>query len=113
MKYLSMNNLQQYCEAQSDPTCVRLILNQLLQVLQYLHNSDIMHQDIKLKNILIAIKEPLIKLVNFDLFSLQRLSESFCETLNYVAPEVYKERNKQHKPYFNQVDIWALSVVVY
>ncbi len=117
MEYLPMGNLQQYREAQPDrhllPMCVRSILNQSLQALQYLHDSGIMHRDIKPENILVATGEPLIKLADFGLSSLQRLPESFCGTPDYVAPEVYKGRDKRRKTYSNRVDIWALGVVAY
>ncbi len=72
-----MGNLQQYREAQPDrrllPMCVRLILNQSLQALQYLHDLGIMHRDIKLGNILVATEEPLIKLADIGLSSLQNV----------------------------------------
>jgi len=117
MEYLPMGNLQQYLEAQPDrrllPTCVRSILNQSLQALQYLHDLGIMHRDIKPENILVATKEPLIKLADFGLSSLQRLPESFCGTADYAAPEIYEGKGKRRKTYSNRVDIWALGVVAY
>ena len=117
MEYLPMGNLQQYLNAQPNgrllPTCVRSIINQALQALQYLHDSGITHRDIKPENILVATQDPLVKLADFGLSSLQRRPETFCGTRAYLAPEVYKGRGKQGEGYSNRIDIWALGVVAY
>lgn len=117
MEYLPMGNLQQYLNAQPNghlpPMCVRSILNQALQALQYLHISGITHRDIKPENILVANQDPLVKLADFGLSSLLPRPQTFCGTWSYLAPEVYKSRGQEGKGYSNKIDIWALGVVAY
>lgn len=72
MKYLLISNLYQYFNLQQyshlNLICVQLILNQSLKALRYLYYKNVMYKDIKLKNILMIINDPIIKIVNFNLF---------------------------------------------
>jgi len=106
MKFLSMSNLCQYLNSQPHhylrPVCVQLIVKQLLTVLEYLHEGLIIHQDIKLKNILIASKDPTVKLADFELSSLHQYPETYDGSYSYLAPEVYEKEGRNHT---NKVNI--------
>lgn len=83
---------------------------QILSALNYLHQRDIMHRDVKLENIVLDQKGD-AKLIDFG------LSEAFgneflrthCGTLLYMAPEILCEHEFDGK----KVDIWAFGIVIY
>ncbi|KOS19418.1 Serine/threonine-protein kinase RAD53 [Escovopsis weberi] len=112
----------------------KLVSQQLLSALGYLHEQQITHRDIKPDNILINRTEPLeVKLTDFGLSKMidkeQTFLRTFCGTLLYCAPEVYTEyveyddnghRNRGKRSrrapgprYSHAVDIWSLGGVLF
>mmetsp|Transcript_30907 Transcript_30907/g.33776 ORF Transcript_30907/g.33776 Transcript_30907/m.33776 type:complete len:414 (-) Transcript_30907:202-1443(-) len=97
----------------------RAILRSLLLAVQYLHDKNIVHRDIKLENILSTIDlkdddsssyEEMIKLIDFGFASYvegNNLNDS-VGTHYYAAPEIYK-----HEYYGKAVDMWSIGVVAY
>lgn len=89
----------------------RGIFIQLLSALDYLHNQNIYHRDLKLDNVMID-KSGKVTLIDFGFaitVSNQEPISSFCGTPNYMAPEIYLR-----KRYSGQaIDIWALTVILY
>lgn len=108
---------------------VRIIGQQILSALAYLHRAQITHRDIKPDNILIGEVDPLtVKLSDFGLSKVVKHDETFlktfCGTLLYCAPEVFpdygeskgtKRRRgaKQYHSYSSSVDIWSLGGVLW
>ncbi|KAK4226904.1 Serine/threonine-protein kinase RAD53 [Podospora fimiseda] len=115
---------------------VKIMANQLLDALGYLHDKNITHRDVKPDNILVSSHEPfVVKLTDFGLSKMIDKEEdtflrTFCGTLLYCAPEVYSEfaeydhrgrrhpRNRRLKPttgqrYDHAVDIWSLGGVLF
>ncbi|KAI0025508.1 hypothetical protein F4780DRAFT_337207 [Xylariomycetidae sp. FL0641] len=113
---------------------VKVISDQLIDALSYLHSNKITHRDVKPDNILIQSTHPLVvKLTDFGLSKMidteQTFLKTFCGTLLYCAPEVYNEfssyddygrrTQRTHKKaldkerYDHAVDIWSLGGVLF
>jgi polo-like kinase 1 len=91
---------------------VQYYIFQLVQALSYLHNSMVIHRDVKLGNLFINDKMEL-KLGDFGLaakleFPGER-KRTVCGTPNYIAPEII-ENLKGHS---FEVDIWSTGVIMY
>ncbi|KAI1087441.1 hypothetical protein F5B19DRAFT_499912 [Rostrohypoxylon terebratum] len=113
---------------------VKIMAQQLLDALKYLHENKITHRDVKPDNILIQSTNPLVvKLTDFGLSKMidteQTFLKTFCGTLLYCAPEVYSEyssydysgkrtqrygqRAADKERYDHAVDIWSLGGVLF
>ncbi|OTB03112.1 hypothetical protein M426DRAFT_322142 [Hypoxylon sp. CI-4A] len=113
---------------------VKIMAEQLLDALDYLHQNKITHRDVKPDNILIQSTSPLVvKLTDFGLSKMidteQTFLKTFCGTLLYCAPEVYSEyssyddngrrtqrynhRHVDRERYDHAVDIWSLGGVLF
>lgn len=90
-------------------------IRQIALAIQYLHTLEIAHRDLKCENILITNNFN-VKLSDFgfvrstiDLKSVQQLSETFCGSITYVAPEVIKGQ-----PYYPKMaDMWSFGVILF
>jgi len=90
---------------------VKKIFKQILDAIEFSHKRGVTHRDIKLENIL--MDEHLnVKVIDFglcDLVQMGDLSERFCGSVDYVAPEILAK-----KPYNSFMsDIFSLGVVLY
>lgn len=70
---------------------VKLYAAELVLVLQYMHNSNIHYNDLKLENVLIG-RDGHILLVDFGLSKYGLEAISTCGTLEYLSPEALTER---------------------
>ena len=86
------------------------MFNQLVGVVQFLHDKEIVHRDIKLDNLL--YDKSIIKLLDFG-FSLridpEQLLSSFVGTPYNMSPEIINRSPHQPKP----ADVWAMGVVLF
>lgn len=85
---------------------------EIILALDYLHKAGIVYRDVKPENILIDY-EGHIKLTDFGLSKEgldqnNGLTESFCGTTEYLAPEIIKD-----KSYGYSVDWYSLGLVMY
>ncbi len=89
---------------------------QLIQAVQYIHQTGIIHRDLKPENILVLLNQQedrieQIKLIDFgfsQMVSPNDLLYEGCGTPNYVAPEVLKGEG-----YNKTSDIFSLGVSMY
>ncbi|KAM8893645.1 testis-specific serine/threonine-protein kinase 6 [Spinachia spinachia] len=91
------------------------LFTQLCNAVQYLHNNDVAHRDLKCENMLLDIHFNL-KVCDFG-FSKKLsytggrmiLSKTFCGTCSYAAPEILRSL-----PYNPKVsDVWSMGVMLF
>lgn len=89
----------------------RHYFRQLIVGLEYLHNNQIAHRDLKLENLLVFEKNK-IKIGDFGLSSHMKVGkfmETFRGTARYADPEILKK-----KQYSAMVaDIWSCGIILY
>ncbi|XP_069467838.1 STE20-like serine/threonine-protein kinase isoform X2 [Ambystoma mexicanum] len=94
---------------------IRVVCKQTLEALVYLHESKIIHRDLKAGNILFTIDGD-VKLADFGVSAkntrtLQR-RDSFIGTPYWMAPEVVMCETSKDRPYDYKADVWSLGVTL-
>lgn len=93
---------------------IKTIIIQLLLALKYLHDKNILHRDLKLKNIFISSKSGGIVRIKIGDFGIARslgcnqLATTMVGTPFYLSPELCAKQ-----PYDKSIDIWSLGCVFY
>lgn len=89
----------------------KIIIKQVLEAAEYLHQNKIAHRDIKLENIIIDTNGQ-IKLIDFG-FCCEASADTklrmFCGTPSYMSPEIVSRRDYSGPP----TDIWACGILLY
>ena len=89
------------------------IFKAILNVIDYCHNQNIVHRDIKMENILVDPNTHQIKIIDFGfslkLSSLSNVVTNYCGTPAYMSPEIVKKI--PHQPHYS--DIWALGILLF
>lgn len=98
----------------------KLLIRRICEALDYLHERDVVHRDVKPENIVLKSEDDDVdcKLVDFGVATeLQgnKGSKTFCGSMSYVAPEVLKRRTSFLKQgtYGKEVDMWSLGVTAH
>ena len=91
-------------------TQVRFYAAEITSVFIYLHNHCIIYRDLKPENILITASGH-IKLIDFGFATELKHGDkdnTFCGTLDYLAPEMINRTGHDHS-----IDWWTLGVLLY
>lgn len=88
----------------------RYFMYQTLRGIQYIHEKDIIHRDLKLSNILLD-KDMQVKICDFG-FAIHvdqaQSSHTICGTKSFLAPEVVRRQG-----FVCCSDIWSIGVIAF
>ncbi|QED40531.1 protein kinase-1 [Chrysodeixis includens nucleopolyhedrovirus] len=85
----------------------KLIIGQLTEALMCLHKHRIIHNDVKLENVL-YVRHKQIYLCDYGLCQIMGTPSCYEGTIDYFSPEKIKR-----KPYDDSFDWWAVGVIAY
>lgn len=85
------------------------IFEQLVGAVEYLHEHNVFHRDIKLSNIM--LRDGTVCLLDFGLASNSNYTREFlfCGTPVYMAPEMNNRKGYEGAP----VDVWCIGVCIF
>lgn len=90
---------------------IKYYFGQIVNALKYLNDNNIIHRDIKPKNILVTNGYKTIKLCDFGFArhstGIKRIM-TMCGSPLYMAPEIYQKIG-----YSQSVDVWSLGLILY
>eukprot|EP01059_Diplonema_ambulator_P001679 TRINITY_DN1141_c7_g1_i1.p1 TRINITY_DN1141_c7_g1~~TRINITY_DN1141_c7_g1_i1.p1 ORF type:complete len:541 (+),score=160.59 TRINITY_DN1141_c7_g1_i1:53-1624(+) len=94
-----------------DEQLIMMWFLQICMALKHLHDSHILHRDLKTANIFLTSKN-VVKLGDFGISTVlnntMAVAYTVCGTPYYFSPEIC-----QNKPYGSKSDVWALGIVLY
>jgi len=88
---------------------IKCLLKQLLEAVNYMHNKEIVHRDLKTSNLLYT-NEGLLKICDFGLSREMKAGDCLTPgvvTLTYRAPEILVGCEK----YTSAIDIWSVGCI--
>ena len=89
-------------------------IQQLSNALQFIHNQNIMHRDLKPEILSLGINEITGKVDNLLIsdfsWSVQSVTKrtTLCGTLDYLSPEMVN-----HQEYDHSIDLWSLGILTF
>ena len=98
-----------------DTSQIYEVMSGLNNAFRYMNQSEIIHRDIKLENIMIKYTDashtkfiPKINDYGVSRTLNKGLASTFCGSPLYMAPEVIMK-----KPYTDKADLWSIGVLIY
>ena len=112
MEYCDCGDLRLYLKKPIKEKWCNFFFNQLATGLKYLNKYNILHRDIKPRNILLTNNRKILKIADFG-FAKQNekkisLYNTICGSPLYMAPEIMEYNN-----YNNQTDLWSIGMILY
>jgi len=90
---------------------VQFFMCQLVNGLKYLDKNNILHRDLKPKNILLTNESKVLKIADFGLARIlqkKTLINTLCGSPLYMAPEIL-----DRKAYTTRTDLWSIGILIY
>ncbi|KAJ5072745.1 ovarian-specific serine/threonine-protein kinase lok-related [Anaeramoeba ignava] len=100
-----------------DETNSKIIFQQIMSAISYIHDKNIAHRDMKPENILLISQDNTtsIKLTDFGysrfVSEVENKMYTYAGTVHYLAPEVIQDA--QRGGYSKSCDIWSCGVILY
>ena len=117
MEYINGGNLFSYVKKRRklSEKVAKFLFKQIILAIKYIHSQLIVHNDIKLENILIDMNNN-VKICDFGigliLSSENQDLHRHCGTPLYIAPEIILSNKKEGYKGF-PVDIWSAGIALY
>lgn len=113
MEYIDGNDLSDYVNKISGPLPlynIALLMNEVLSALQYVHNKNLVHLDIKPSNIMLT-SDNRIKLIDFGISHDKTNGElkTVMGSPSYMSPEQLEDNAKVD----HRSDIYSMGVTIY
>lgn len=106
----SMMELHKRRKTVTEPE-TRFYMKQILSGVHYLHQSKIIHRDLKLGNLFLN-DDLQVKIGDFGLAARIEYEgerkKTLCGTPNYIAPEILNKKGHSF-----EVDIWSIGCIMY
>ena len=99
----------------------KLVVLQILYAMQFMHDKNVAHRDMKPENILLTSPDSDVDIKITD-FGLAKCSsdggglKTFCGTPHYLAPEIQNQQIlgcEGHTTYGFEADMWSIGVITY
>ena len=118
MEYCAHFDLQKFFNGKELSNWQKVnIMNQIAQGVEYLHEKNIIHRDVKPGNILISSHSPVVaKLTDFDFCKFfEEIYDTSVMSTNvgtpaFKAPELFKRNAEGKLQYHRNVDIYSLGL---
>lgn len=107
LEYCNNGTLEDYIKSKNNIYDEKYIF-EILFGFEYLHKNKVMHRDIKPSNFLIHNNQIKISDFGFSKIETIDLSNTFCGSPMYMAPEIL-----MNKKYTNKSDLWSLGISIY
>lgn len=110
LEYCDSGSLKDILKKPIKEKYVQFYFTQIKNALKHLHKHNIIHRDIKPKNILLSNSRKIIKIADFGFSKVhsQDLNQTMCGSPLYMAPEIIN-RNQ----YNNQTDLWSIGMILF
>jgi serine/threonine-protein kinase ULK/ATG1 len=110
MEYCDDGDLSRIIGKPIKENIVKYYFGQIVNALYYLSENNIIHRDIKPKNILLKNNRKELVLCDFGFARIKTLQrvKTICGSPLYMAPELLEE-----KTYTEIVDVWAIGMILY
>ncbi|CAD8075849.1 unnamed protein product [Paramecium primaurelia] len=93
---------------------IKILLKEILKALNFIHQEQVIHRDIKPQNIMISQSSfKNVKIIDFGLSIKNSQQYNRCGTPGYMAPEIVNMKKEDQKPWTSLCDIFSLGVVFY
>jgi len=116
LEYFPSENMFNFVRGWEYPTepKAKAIFKKIVMVIQTIHSSSVVHNDIKLENIL--LKDDEIKLIDFGLSFVSEKGEMPQDlrkagSRNYLSPEKLDFKDDIKDAY--KIDVWSLGIVLF
>lgn len=111
MEYCESGDLREILKKPIKEKYTQFYFSQLANGLKYLDEQNIMHRDIKPRNILLTNGKRELKIADFGFAKETKensLYETICGSPLYMAPEMMRNRI-----YNRQTDLWSIGMILY
>ncbi|KAL3492419.1 kinase-like domain-containing protein [Aspergillus germanicus] len=122
MEYFPLGDLQSHLSSPMPESDVQVIIYQVLQGLEHLHNNEFAHRDLKPENIFVVQASPEWWIKIGDLGISKRVNQDTAlrtrvGSPGYLAPEIVEQElygsDATSVEYTHAVDVWALGVMTH